>query len=85
MASNLYVKWFTMMPAFFMLGIGARIVFVGSGTFLTVIAMEYAKITGQTKESCLNKVNSVFWGALCLPKVLVNALSGFLLNHCKFE
>ncbi|XP_046556131.1 UNC93-like protein [Haliotis rubra] len=61
MAANFYPVWATMVPASILIGVGAGPLWSAKSTYLTTIAVWYAKLTGQSEDAILNRFFGVFF------------------------
>lgn len=60
-ASNVYPKWFLMLPAAALVGIAAGPLWTAKCTYLTEIAGFYARMSGETNEQVVTRFFGIFF------------------------
>ncbi|KAJ1265910.1 hypothetical protein BS78_08G109700 [Paspalum vaginatum] len=81
--ANLVPTWYTMVPASLYLGFSASIIWVGQGTYLTLVALSHARDNNLPEGPTLGKFSGEFWAVIASTQVLGNLLSLALLRNGK--
>lgn len=60
-AANMYPKWYILMPAAVVLGLGAAPLWTAKCTYVSEIAHHYAKLSNETSEAVVNRFFGIFF------------------------
>lgn len=60
-AANMYPRWYTLMPAAVVIGVGAAPLWTSKSTYLTEIGGFYAKLSGETNDAVVTRFFGVFF------------------------
>ncbi|XP_013389655.1 protein unc-93 homolog A isoform X2 [Lingula anatina] len=80
-AGNFYAVWGTMVPASLIMGLGAAPLWAAKCTYLTELALQYAKLTGETATAVVNRFFGIFFGCFQTSVMLGNFASSLILSQ----
>ncbi|KAM3932697.1 protein unc-93 homolog A-like [Leptodactylus fuscus] len=78
--ANFYPKWYTLMPASVMLGLGASPFWTAKCTYLTVSAKRHAMETGKKDMHVINQYFGIFFFVFQSSRIWGNLISSLVLN-----
>jgi len=81
--TNLYVRWWTLIPAAFILGLGAAPLYTIQGCLVTDLANEYAAHTKEKIEACISKFFGIFMVIYQSHYAVGNLVSSLVLKREK--
>lgn len=76
------LQWGVLVPAAALVGFSASFLWTAQGTYLTIIAMQYANIMGmESNTAALGLFNGIFWGFFQFTQITGNLAESLLLNQ----
>ncbi len=78
--ANFYPTWWTMVPSAALLGVGAALVWIAQGVYVTSLALSYAAANQQCRKVTLARFNGIFFSIYALTMIIGNFVAAILLN-----
>eukprot|EP00756_Hemistasia_phaeocysticola_P013055 Hpha_TRINITY_DN15248_c0_g1::TRINITY_DN15248_c0_g1_i1::g.67783::m.67783 len=76
------LQWGVLVPASALVGFSASFLWTAQGTYLTIIAIQYATVTGmESQTAALGLFNGIFWGFFQFTQITGNLAESLLLNQ----
>ncbi|XP_071491048.1 protein unc-93 homolog A-like [Diadema antillarum] len=79
--ANYYPTWATLIPASFLVGLGAAPLWTAKSTYLTTIAAAYAKLSGETIPSIVSRFWGIFFFFFQSSQIIGNLISSLVFRQ----
>ena len=83
--ANFYPVWYTLLPAGVLVGLTQGPMWISHGVYVTVMGVEYARLTNTSKDRVLNRISGFAASAIPVAIATGNFLSSVVLKNVHFD
>lgn len=80
-AANYHPRYYTLVPAAFLVGFSMAVIWTAEATYLTNISVCYAELTGKALQNVVSNFNGIFYGIFGTSQIAGGIISATILYY----